>query len=122
MDNLKVGDIVTGKVTGIEKYGVFLSFDNGVTGLIHISEISDSFVKSILDYVEMGELIKAKIIEIEDNGKLKLSIKNLDYRNRSKHSNPIVETPSGFSSLKNCLDKWIDDKLDIYNKNEKNNK
>ena len=41
MDNYKIGDIVEGTVTGIERYGIFLSFNNNKTGLIHISEISD---------------------------------------------------------------------------------
>ena len=53
MYNYKKGDMVKGKVTGIEKYGIFVSINDGVTGLIHISEISDAFVKNVFDYVEM---------------------------------------------------------------------
>ena len=46
MYNYKKGDMVKGKVTGIEKYGIFVSINDGVTGLIHISEIYDAFVKN----------------------------------------------------------------------------
>ena len=54
-----IGKIVTGKVTGIEKYGIFVNLDDYYSGLVHISEISDSFVRNIDDYVNIGEYIKA---------------------------------------------------------------
>ena len=63
MGKYKSGDIVTGCVTGIEKYGVFVSLDDYYSGLIHISEISDGFVRNIHDYVKIGETINAKVIE-----------------------------------------------------------
>ena len=73
----QVGNIVTGCVTGIEKYGIFVSLDNYYSGLVHISEISDSFVRNINDYVNIGETIKVKIIESNNNDfHVKLSIKN----------------------------------------------
>ena len=76
MDKIKIGDVVFGKVTGIEKYGIFLSLDDNINGLIHISEISNSFVKNVEDYASIGETIKAKVIAIDHNyEKLKLSIK-----------------------------------------------
>ena len=62
MDKIKIGDVVFGKVTGIEKYGIFLSLDDNINGLIHISEISNSFVKNVEDYASIGETIKAKVI------------------------------------------------------------
>lgn len=111
MDKYNVGSIVTGKVTGIENYGIFISLDDGVTGLIHISEISNSFVRNINDYAEVDEKIKAKIIGIEDDGKhLKLSIKGLDYSKNPKYISKIKETKSGFSGLGRHLDDWIEEK------------
>lgn len=110
MTEYKIGDYVTGVVTGIEKYGIFLSLDGNseYTGLIHISEISSSFVRNISDYAELNESIKARIIDIDDNSKkLRLSVKGLDYRDSSKYSNSIQETKSGFSNLKNSLEGWI---------------
>ena len=108
MGKYQKGEIVSGKVTGIENYGIFVSLDNQVTGLIHISEISDSFVKNVGDYAELNETIQAKVIDYDLNQKkLKLSIKNLQYRDSSKFGNKIVETTTGFSTLEEKLDYWI---------------
>ena len=111
MKNYKVGDIVKGKVTGIEDYGIFLLVDNEITGLIHISEISDSFVRNVADYAGIGEIIKAKVIEYDEiNKRLKLSIKNDNYGKKNKKNVFIKETSSGFSSLSKQLDIWIENK------------
>ena len=75
----KIGDIVKGKVTGIENYGIFLLMEDGYTGLIHISEISEKFVRNVFDYVQLDEVISSKVIEVDDSNKrLKLTIKNLN--------------------------------------------
>ena len=70
MENYKVGDIVKGCVTGIEKYGIFVNLDNYYTGLIHISEISEKFVSNINDYVTIGETIRVKIIDKNEGEKM----------------------------------------------------
>lgn len=107
----KVNSIVTGCVTGIEKYGIFVNLDSYYSGLIHISEISNSFVRNINDYVTIGETIKVKILEIDDEqSHLKLSIKGIDYRILRKNRSKIIETATGFSSLKINLPKWIEAK------------
>ena len=102
MKNYEVGQIVKGVVTGIENYGIFVNVDDKYTGLIHISEISDKYVKNVEDYVNIDEKIKAKIIEIDvKNKQFKLSIKDVsNYRYTRKNDNGIVETPKGFSTLK----------------------
>lgn len=109
MNQYKKGEIVTGCVTGIEKYGIFVSLDEYYSGLIHISEISDSFVKNPADYVYVGETIRALIIDDSDleSYHLKLSIKNIDYKFSKKKRKKIVETTSGFSSLQEALPTWI---------------
>ena len=108
MAKIKIGDIVYGKVTGIEKYGIFLSLDNNMSGLIHISEISKSYVKNVNDYVDFGETIKAEVIGIDDEAeKIKLSIKDIDYRLEKSFSGKIKETGEGFSKLGKQLDEWI---------------
>ena len=79
MSKYKVGSIVTGSVTGIEKYGVFINLDDYYSGLIHISEISHNFVKNINDFVDLGEIIRVKVIEVdEDLFHVKLSIKDIN--------------------------------------------
>lgn len=109
MAKYQVGEIIVGNVTGIEKYGVFVNLDEYYSGLIHISEISDSFVKNIHDYVKVGETIKVKVLEEnEKEHQVKLSIKDFDYRIGAKKNNRIKETKSGFSTLKIMLDKWIE--------------
>ncbi len=112
MKKYKTGEIVSGCVTGIEKYGVFVNLDEYYSGLIHISEISDNFVRNIHDYVKIGETINVKILD--ENPKehhVKLSIKNIDYRIMQKKSKKINETSQGFSTLKKQLNVWIAEKI-----------
>lgn len=105
MSKYKNGDIIKGKVTGIENYGIFLSLDDGYTGLIHISEISDKFVRNVFDYVQLDEVIYSKILEIDDSDKkIKLTIKNFDYRIEDKKE---LEDKNGFSPLRKKLPEWI---------------
>ncbi len=112
MSIYKKGALVKGQVTGIEKYGIFVNIDQYYSGLIHISEISDGFVKTVNDYVTIGETIYAKIIEVdEENCQLKLSIKNIDYKVRKKFPK-IIETEAGFNTLDDNLERWIREKLE----------
>lgn len=105
------GKIVKGCVTGIENYGIFMSFDEYYSGLIHISEISNNFVRNINDYVNIGETIKAKILEVDhEQCQLKLSIKDINYRISNKRRTRIIETGTGFCCLKENLDNWINAK------------
>lgn len=114
MPKYKKDDIVKGKVTGIENYGIFLSLDDNYIGLVHISEISDKFVKNIFDYVQLNETISCKVLEVDGSSKrLKLSIKNFDYRIEDKKK---WEDENGFSPLREKLPEWIADykeKLDV---------
>lgn len=107
MPNIKKGDFVKGKVTGIENYGIFLLMEDGYTGLIHISEISEKFVRNVADYVEIDDVIYAKVIEVdEENKRYKLTIKNYDYREGK--SNDIIDV-NGFTPLAEALPDWIEE-------------
>ena len=112
MKNLyKRGNIVNGCVTGIEKYGIFVNLDDYYSGLIHISEISDSFVRNVADYVSIGETIRVRILEIDENSfHVKLSIKNLNYKISNRKRTTIVETKHGFNTLESKLNQWIEEK------------
>lgn len=116
----KKNNIVVGIVSGITKYGIFVKFDNLYSGLIHISEISEKFVCNISNYVNCGDKIKVKILEVDNYSyQLKLSIKNLDYKIINiKKDKKIIETPNGFITLGKKLDFWIKE----YLKNKKINK
>lgn len=119
----QIGNIVTGCVTGIEKYGIFVGLDNYYSGLIHISEISDSFVRNINDYVNIGETIKVKILDFNNNDfHVKLSIKDIDYRINKRKRTKIIETSNGFSSLEKNLEFWMQRKEEeILNKQGQKN-
>jgi small subunit ribosomal protein S1 len=73
-DSQKVGDIVTGKVTRLEPFGAFIEIAPGLEGLAHISELSWTRVASPKDVVEPGQVVSAKIIRIENDGRLKISL------------------------------------------------
>lgn len=116
--NYNVDTVVLGTVTGIKDYGVFVKLDNFHSGLIHISEIDNHFINNINDYVEMGEVIRVKIVEKCDNNLFKLSIKDVDYRITKRHDSKIKETENGFVNLAFHLDYWMNKEL--FNlKNEK---
>lgn len=69
-----VGQIVDGKVTGITNFGAFIELTPGQTGLVHISEVADVYVKDINDFLKMDEIVKVKILSMKD-GKIGLSIR-----------------------------------------------
>lgn len=74
----KVGDIIEGKVNGVSKFGCFVDLEGGESGLVHISELSNKYVENIEDFVKKGDVVKAKVIEINDKGKIALSMKALE--------------------------------------------
>lgn len=69
------GKIVVGKVTGITKFGAFVELDGGITGLVHISEISLDYVSDINDHIKIGDSVEVKVLPEEKKGKIGLSIK-----------------------------------------------
>lgn len=70
-----IGDVLEGKVTGITKFGAFIELGEGKTGMVHISEISTSYVEDIAQFLEMGQTVKVKVINITEEGKISLSMK-----------------------------------------------
>ena len=107
MEKYKIEQLVEGLVTGIEQYGIFISLDEGYTGLIHISELSNHFVKDVKEYAEIGEKIICKILEIdEENKQMKCSIKNTEY---GEKKDQLID--HGFAPLKKQLPIWMDEKL-----------
>ena len=71
---IEVGKIVDGVVTGITKFGAFVDIGNGNTGLVHISEIANTFVNDVHDFLQEGQTVKVMVLSAE-NGKINLSIK-----------------------------------------------
>ena len=69
---LAVGDILEGKVSGITKFGAFVDLPEGKTGMVHISEVAQTYVKEISDFVKMGQVVKVKVMSISPEGKIGL--------------------------------------------------
>ena len=70
-----VGSIVEGKVSGITKFGAFVTLPEGKSGLVHISEIAYSYVNDVHDHLSEGDQVEVKVIGIDDAGRINLSIK-----------------------------------------------
>ena len=71
---VEIGKIYEGKITGITKFGAFVEIESGVTGMVHISEIANTYVNEIKDHVQEGQVVKVKVLSVEDK-KISLSIK-----------------------------------------------
>jgi S1 RNA binding domain protein len=73
--SIEVGSKLQGKVTGITNFGAFVELPEGSTGLVHISEVADNYVKDINDHLKVGDMVTVKVINVEKDGKIGLSIK-----------------------------------------------
>lgn len=93
------GDIVEGKVTKLTKFGAFVDLGEGKSGLVHISEVADTFVKDINDYLQEGDEVKVKVLKIDEKGKIALSIKD------------AVEKPEVLESNDNNFDQKFEDMM-----------
>jgi S1 RNA binding domain protein len=72
---IAVGSIVEGVVTGITNFGAFVELPDKITGLVHISEVADAYVKDVRDYLKEQDRVKVKVIHVDEKGKIGLSIK-----------------------------------------------
>lgn len=72
---LDVGKIYEGKVTGITKFGAFVEIDPNTTGMVHISEVANTYVSEIKDHLTEGQSVKVKVLSVSEGGKISLSIK-----------------------------------------------
>ena len=112
-----VGDLILGTINQIRPYALFLTFEDGSKGLLHISEISDAYVRDIEKYGSVGDVIKVKVIEIDDfNGFLRVSLKKVPEEERyTTHDNSKKKIPefdeADFSSLQEKLPEWIETTL-----------
>lgn len=114
----KVGDVVAGKVTGIQPYGAFVSLDENTQGLVHISEITYGYVKEVGEFLTIGQEVEVKILEVDDGaGKISLSIRELhekppapkkeDKPRKTLQDRVDEHDDEGFNTLKEKLADWI---------------
>ena len=114
---IKVGDLLIGRVNQIRPYALFLSFENGQSGLLHISELSDNYIRDIEKYGSIGDEIRVKVLSIdENNGFLRVSYKAVpDDQKYSTHDDSKVTSAqfdeADFRDLEEKLPEWIKDTL-----------
>jgi S1 RNA binding domain protein len=72
---IDIGAIYDGTVTGLSKFGAFVKLDNGTSGMVHISEVASEYVSDISQHLAEGDKVKVKVLEINEKGKVSLSIK-----------------------------------------------
>lgn len=108
---VSVGDILEGKVTDIMQYGVFVKLNEGKSGLVHISEVSNEYVEDINQVLKKGDTVKVKVLSIDDSGKIALSIKKALPREDKKTRNNIKEkkVEEGPLTLDDMLSKFLKD-------------
>lgn len=90
--SIEVGSKVEGKVTGIANFGAFIDLGNNKTGLVHISEVSDSYVENINEELEVGQTVTVKVLSIADDGKIGLSIRKA--QDKPAEATPRPKAPS----------------------------
>ncbi len=81
---IELGSVVEGKVTRIMNFGAFVELEEKKIGLVHISEVADEYVNSVSDFLKEGDMIQAKVISIDSNGKIALSIKKLKQQQKQE--------------------------------------
>ena len=120
----EVGSIVEGKITGIKPFGAFVAIDDNIQGLVHISEVSHSYVKDIHDVLSVGETVKVKIKSIdEESGKISLSIRDTQSpperserrpRQGGKRNKEEKKKNQGFNTLEDKLKEWLKQSNEIH--------
>ena len=95
----QIGEILEGKVSGITKFGAFVALPGGKSGLVHISEVANSYVSDVHDHVQTGQTVKVRILTVGDDGRINLSIKRAEEapaeppRQEPRRSAPRVSAP-----------------------------
>ena len=92
---LKVGEIAEGKIVSVKDYGVFVNLSDGISGMVHISEIANDYVSDINAFVKVGDTVKVKVLSIGEDGKISLSIKRALPKTEApkRHEKPETRKP-----------------------------
>lgn len=114
--NYKIGDVICGKVTGIQTYGIFVALDKNTQGLIHISECKHGYVDDLETIIQVNEEVEAKIIDIDEyTGKISLSLRAMEklplpvHLPRKKHKRRRYSPQIGFQPLRDQMPHWIEE-------------
>ena len=113
VEPVKVGDVIKGTVEHIAAYGAFVRLGTGQKAMIHISELSQSFVKKVEDVLAVGQEVQAQVIKIDEKNRIDLSIKVL----QAKESRPPRKREDDFEKKLSLFLKSSEEKIaDLNNK------
>ena len=96
--NVEVGQILKGSVSGITKFGAFVKLENGKSGMVHISEISNNYINEIKDHLSEGQEVTVKVISIDEKGRISLSIKKAMENNTAAPSGNHSSQPATYTA------------------------
>ncbi|AOT71068.1 S1 domain-containing RNA-binding protein [Geosporobacter ferrireducens] len=127
---VEIGKVIEGTVTGITNFGAFIQLPEGKTGLCHISEVADDYVKNIHNYLKEQQKVKVKVISVDGNGKISLSIRQAQVKPPIKSSQPMQaewqkKSVDGGLSFEDKLSKFLkdsDEKQQQLKKHSKDNR
>ena len=85
---VQVGEILEGKVTGITGFGAFVEISEGVTGMVHISEVSNKYITDIKEVLKVNDTVKVKVLNVSEDNKISLSIKKAEERKQKNYTAP----------------------------------
>ncbi len=119
---MKIGDRLSGRVSGIQPYGVFVNLNNGDQGLIHISELKNGYVTVIGDEYSIGDKVEVVVMDIDEyNGKVSLSTRALQHKKLGrpilhKHFWTNYKNKIGYRTVRDTKQSWVDDALKMIDK------
>lgn len=116
--SIEKGQILQGKISGITNFGAFVQLPDNITGLVHISEVADSFVKDINEFLKVGDEVKVKVLSVDDGGKISLSIRQAIEKPKAQPKPKAQAKPS--ASFEDKISRFMkdsDEKLASLNKN-----
>ena len=109
---MEAGSIVEGKVTRITNFGAFVELEEGKVGLIHISEVADVYVNDVHDFLNEGDKVQVKVVSIEGNGKIALSLKQAKVKPPESDAQSLKQNRRGdFRKPQRQLSASFEDKL-----------
>lgn len=121
---LKQGENFSAVVTGLTKFGAFVTLPSGESGMVHISQVSNSYVEDINSCLTVGQDVKVKFTGANDNGKLSFSIKQAmerpKYQAKKQNFTPVRENWKSLDNQKNNKDNSFEDKLKSFMQDSEN--
>ncbi len=90
---IREGEVLNGKITGITAFGAFVELEGGKSGMIHISEVSSEYVKDISEHLAVGDEVRVKVLSVNEQGKISLSIKQLELEEGKEEKSAPVKKP-----------------------------